>query len=232
MANRNKNAFTTVLLEKNINNAQIITGKNPDNVIALNVQGYTFDRLSNVSKLDVELLADDIACMGTKKAFEVFMANRSSVAKQKVNNAHGRTVLEVLENALNQEMTYADSIKPLIQLKGKRLSDALECLKDITESQNTIFNENMNYYKTWVKHVVAWYTDKESCKFHAKGLELAKNFIMNALHNGDVLIVNEHVYTRYCLENFIKLWAESNSVKYSKVEIDKAINGWVKALGV
>jgi hypothetical protein len=231
MANRNRNAFTTVLLEKNINNAQIITGKNPDNVIALNVQGYTFDRLSSFTKLDVELLADDIACMGTQKAFEKFMACRSSVAKQKVNNAHGRTVIEALEHALAQNMTYADSIKPLIQLKGKRLSDALECLKDITESQNTIFDENMNYYKTWVKHVVAWYTDKESCKFHAKGVELAKNFIMNALHNGDILIVDEHVYTRYCLENFIKLWAESNSVKYSDADIDKAISEWVRALG-
>ena len=231
MANRNRNAFTTVLLEKNINNAQIITGKNPDNVIALNVQGYTFDRLSSFTKLDVELLADDIACMGAQKAFEAFMATRSSVAKQKVNNAHGRTVFEALEHALSQNMTYADSIKPLIQLKGKRLSDALECLKDITESQNTIFNENMNHYKTWVNHVIAWYTDKESCKFHAKGLELAKSFIMSALHNGDILIVNEHVYTRYCLENFIKLWADANSVKYSDEDVKKAIDEWVRALG-
>jgi hypothetical protein len=169
--------------------------------------------------------------MGTQKAFEKFMACRSSVAKQKVNNAHGRTVMEALEHALNQGMTYADSIKPLIQLKGKNLSDALECLKDITESQETFLGENMNYYKTWVNHVIAWYTDKESCKLHAKGLELAKEFIMNALHNGDILIVNEHVYTRYCLENFIKLWADANSVKYSKEDINKAINEWVKVLG-
>ena len=49
MSNRNKNAFTKALQENNIQ-AQLISGSNPENIIAIVVSGYKFDKTTHMTK--------------------------------------------------------------------------------------------------------------------------------------------------------------------------------------
>ena len=109
MSTKNDKAFKEA--EKMLNNKgfypQIITGKNPTNVIAMVVSGYKFDRLSGFIKSDALELARDIIENGVAKAYEHHTYNRNSTAKQKINDAHGRSYRECTENHNTQEMTYA-----------------------------------------------------------------------------------------------------------------------------
>ena len=106
MANRNRVATIKAMVENNVV-GQVITGKNPDNVVAVVVGGYKFDRLANTTRDELDALMASIAC-NLKEAYMAHVERRSSCAKQKINDAHGRSYRECSINHDTQEMTYAD----------------------------------------------------------------------------------------------------------------------------
>lgn len=233
MSNFNYGGCLKSAEENNVKEFQTILGKeNPrgKNVIGINIGGYTFDRLSNFTKSEFDALFMDIKTLGVAKAYEVHVASRS-VARQKVNRAWGRSVGESFINKVNQEFTYADSIKPLIQLKGARLVDALECLKDLTENSKSIMGDNMNKYNTWVKHVIAWYTDKESCRDYKNGMKNAKDFIMTSIKTGKIHLIGEFIYTNYNLYQFVRLWCSENQIETTPEKIQEYVDRWVDSYG-
>ena len=99
MSNYNSVTFEKAIMASGIP-CQIVTGKNPRTVIALNIGGYTVNGCSVWTKVEIEAFFDYCKCHGIDEAVK-------SVAKQKINGAHGRTREEELRNHEAQEMTYA-----------------------------------------------------------------------------------------------------------------------------
>lgn len=213
MSNRNYNATVKALQENNLQ-AQIITGKNPENAQAIIIEGYTFDKITHMNKASIMELCQNIACMGVKEAYTQYVSDRQSVALQKINTAHGRTVLEVLENQLGQARTYADTFHNY-QFKGKALHDCLALYLYDTENNHEIVtgkNENFAYYKTWVRMAYNFYTDKD-CKDWKHGKQIAENVMRWLLKTKQVRLIREHVYSNEALCEFVRCWEKANNLR-------------------
>ena len=226
MANMNLNSFTKSADEHNITGYQLIMGKAKSNVIGMLYGGYNFDRLSLWTRADIDNLMDCIKHYGAKVAYEMHESSKTSVAKQKINTARGRSHEECIQHREQQQMTYADTYKHLIQFKNNSLGACLECLKDLTENNESIMGDNMNNYEVWIEHVKAGFI--EDAKGNTtRGLARAKEFIINALSNNDIYIINECIYTNYNLVNFVKVWTKANGGRIGDAEAQKLVNKWV-----
>ena len=216
MVARNLKPFVTGAKERNINMQYILSGsKQGDNGNAVIIDGYKFDRVSQYLKEDVTNFLDYVQKYGAKSAYEARMGLSNSVAKQKVNDAWGRTMSESAKHHNDQQFTYADGIKHLIQFKGQKLSDCLDALVDLTETSKSLFNgENMNDVRVWTRHMGAWHNPKI-----LKCQELIKN--------KEVYVINGFIYTNYNLFQFIKLYAKSNNYMITDEQIQAKVNAWV-----
>ena len=225
MANMNLKQFNEQALLHGVT-MQLIMGKAKNNVIGMLCGGYKFDRLGNFTKCEIENLMQEIACEGVQKAFENHNFNRFSVAKSKINEAHGRTRMEVGFNQLDQSMTYADGIKKLVQFKGRNMTSCLDTLHDIKIRHEDIRHENINEYKTWVQHVINWYVEDNK----SKGLGIAKSVIMNGLKNKQFRIIDGIVYTRWELQQFMQTWLEVNGLgRLTDDKIEQIADAWQKS---
>ena len=185
MANNNRRTFEKVAEANNIKQFQLVLGKNPNNVIALNIGGFTFDRLSLYTRCEIELLMEDIACNGATEAYKNFMdaRNASSASKQKVFSGHGRSRNEVKTHELEQEMTYADRFFN-IQFAGQSLPHVLW--------QYTIYNGN-------------------ECMGLAKSYKgFHKNCTVEDIRN-NFIIVNEKMYAINNMIEVINKWLSVNN---------------------
>lgn len=137
-----------------------------------------------------------------------------SVAKQKINTAHGTTVIKESENWINQLMTYADGVKSLIQLKGQSLNTVINAYMDLTENANNVMGNNLNYYKDWVESMKHWHDN-------------AKIKVLAMLQNKEVFIMNEYVYSKVGMYNLIKNWFGENDIPTNDDKINSIIEKWV-----
>ena len=218
MANNNLKKGMEMAQKYGITDVQFIQGKNPKQAINIIYKGKKYSTSAFVGK-DWQDLFSTLAC--TK---EVSM---ESVASQKVSTAWGKNAIQTFFNQDTQSMTYADGIGSLIQVKGQSLKKCLAQLVDITEHENSINNENMNYYKTWVQHVINFYATDDEGNFDIKKVSKAKKVVFDLINNKEVYIIREHIYTNYNLYEFIKNWYGENDIKISKKDIQNKVNEWV-----
>jgi len=162
---------------------QLIPGASPKNCKAIIYNGITI-KSSNMTGCELEALFAELACKQNVEGL--------SVAKQKVNEAHGRSYRECLDNFIEQYMTYADDFEG-VQFKGRKLNEVLEVLVcDAPESLE---------YKNWLVSMQDW---------HGKN---AKNKVMEMLNNKDVYAVNGHVISQKSFTRFITKWFKDNEIE-------------------
>lgn len=213
MSNRTRGTWTKALAEKGIT-AQLVAGSNPENIIAVVISGYKFDKTTHMTKSSILDLVNDITCMGVKDAYTQYVNDRQSVALQKINTAHGRTAIEILENQLGQARTYADTFHNY-QFKGKALHDCLALYIYDTENNHELItdkHENFAYYKTWVKMVYGFYMDKDN-KDWKHGKTIAENVMRWSLKTKQVRLIREHVYSNEALCEFVRCWEKANNLR-------------------
>lgn len=208
MATANRKSFEKGIFERGLQ-AQIIlsNSKNQNNVVAIIVDGYKFDRLSLYTKIDVDILLDDITCNGTQKAYEHHTCKRSSVAKQKVNEAHGRTESETQNNQDMQGMTYADVLQNIQHLN----KTWVEVLQQVVarDERSSLSLEN------WIEKIK-----------HFHGDNFKKVIAKNA--NKTIFLINGHIHNRYALsENLKKCGLENFGREFSESEISSMIKMFV-----
>lgn len=201
MATMNKNGFIKSAQEHNITGYQLIMGKAKNNVIGMLYGGYQFDRLSLFTRLEIDMLMDDIACNGAQVAYEHHTYNRKSVAKQKVNGAHGREDGERIVNYIMQFMTYADPFKN-IQFKGQTWVSVLNQL--VEREQESEISKVAN----WVENMKDWHAGN------------AKRIVFELINNKDVRILNGHVIPEKTFERFLNQFCKENNLK--ELESEKA----------
>lgn len=187
MANRNRVATIKAMVENNVQ-GQIITGKNPDNVVAVIVGGYKFDRLANTTRDELDALMASIAC-DLKEAYTAHVERRSSCAKQKINEAHGRSYRERAIHHDTQEMTYADRFQN-IQFVGQTISHVLwqyvvedtgcsiESIREWEVDDDNFIKINQTYYniENMFEVIDKWLeVNHKGCTKDAK-LEIVKTF--------------------------------------------------------
>ena len=206
MATMNKNGFIKSAQEHNITGYQLIMGKAKNNVIGMLYGGYQFDRLSLFTRLEIDMLMDDIACNGAQVAYEHHTVNRKSVAKQKVNEAHGREDGERIVNYIMQFMTYADPFKN-IQFKGQTWVGVLNQL--VEREQESEISKVAN----WVENMKDW---------HASN---AKRIVFELINNKDIRILNGHVIPEKTFERFLGQFCKENNLKeFKDTEMKELIN--------
>lgn len=176
---------------------QLIAGANETNCKGVLYKG-TLIKTSNYTGMDFELLFEKLACGQ--------VVNACSVAKQMVNDAHGRTREESLKNYANQDMTYAGCLEN-IQLYGRTL---MEVLLQVFDRQ--IFVYDMNYKNNWIKSLKNWHGDN--------ALKVANKMIVNK----DVRVIKGYAVASKYFYKAVDLWIKENKLSYvaddkKKVEI-------------
>ncbi len=217
MAKNNLNGFNESARQHGISGYQLIMGgaKNGKNVAGMLLEGYTFDTLTNYTREDIDMLMDNIKCMGVAEAYKEHIQGRNSKAKQKVSDANGRTDMERLVNLLDQSMTYADGVKHMIPLGSADLLTCMQCLVDIVEDSKNIMGENLNEVHTWVERMKDWHSFN------------AKQKVFEMLTNRDIITLNGFVYTNYALVSLVKAWAKAQNKKVSPEQAQGFVNKWV-----
>ena len=212
MANKNYNGCMKAINETGVQ-AQVLTGKNSYNVIAVLVQGYKFDSLANFNSQDFMDLFQSIKCEGVESAYNAHTYGRNSSAKQKVNDAHGRSYRESAVNHMVQDMTYADRFSG-VQFK-RNLYDVLVmyCKLDVDAE---LFPSFRDYdYKDFAKSYININYGK-----NCKGLniqDIKDNYI----------IVDNKVFAINNLVEVVNQWIKENGLQdVSREEKVKAIRGF------
>ena len=188
MANMNLNSIVKSAQEHGVTDYQLIMGssKSGKNVNAILIGGYKFDRISNLTKCEIDIIMDDIACNGVAVAYEHHTYGRNSVAKQKVNEGHGRSNDERFAYLLKQMMTYAKRFNG-IQFVGQSMESVFDQL---------IERESLTLDR-WVKGMIEWHGS------NAKALVL--NAIGKSMH-----IVDNKVICDCTFRNLISEYAKQN----------------------
>ena len=191
MANMNLNSVVKSAQEHSVTDYQLIMGssKSGKNVNAILIGGYKFDCISNLTKVEIDTIMDDIACNGVAVAYEHHTHGRNSVAKQKVNEGHGRTDDERFAYLLKQMMTYAKRFKN-VQFVGQTMESVFDQLIEV-ESQT--FTEWVNSCKDW----------------HGKN---AKAFILNSIGK-NVHVIGDKVVCDRTFRDSIGEYAKQNGYK-------------------
>lgn len=220
MANNNLKTALRLMEQYGIQNIQVIQGTNPKQCIGIMYNGQRISTSAWVGH-DFEAFFSEV---------KTGSCSVESVAKQKVSEAWGFTEEARQAHRDEQERTYADNINHLIQLKGRKISD--------------VFNDYMHYqemnnlleYKQWIETVKAWYTEPET-DFNGniisqvsieKGLARAKEFVLNALKNKDLYIINGYVYSNYGLTQLVKNWYGENDIKTTNENNQKIVNKFIE----
>ena len=174
---------------------QLIAGASETNCKAV-MYGGMMIKTSNYNGLMFEQLFEKLACGQ--------VADACSVAKQMINDAHGRTRRESLNHFVKQDMTYADSMD--MQFVGRTLAEVLQQAldKQIDESEY-----DLNDVHNWIK------TMKD---FHkADTVAVVKRMIAKK----EVRIVNNKVVASKFFYNAIDEWTKAND--YKAITDDKKI---------
>lgn len=182
---------------------QLIEGKNPLNCQAVIVNGKRI-ATSNMNGLQLEMLFSDIAC-GQH-------VDGSSVAKQKINEAHGRTNEERLSYFIKQLMTYANRFDG-VQFIGQSMESVLN---QMVKNQSLTLTD-------WVKGMQDWHGSN------------AKALVYKAIKNKEIHVIDESkiVICDCTFRDFIKEYAKQNQLR---VPTDKEqgimIDTYLKGIGV
>ena len=207
MATNNLKKFQKGLFNRGLQ-GQIILGnsKNGNNVSAIIVSGYKFDRLCNMTGEDVDMLLDDIAC-NVKSAYEMHVSGRNSHATQKVEKAHGRTDSEVENNQNKQDMTYCN-VCANIQHYNRTWQDVLKQVVTRDKAEKTSLNN-------WIESMRGMHGDS-----------FKKVIAKNA--NKNIFLIDGYIYNRYAFEKNLERYGQENfNRKLNKVEIDNMIKMFV-----
>lgn len=198
MANYNLGSFNKMAQKYNVTGHQLIMGKANGNVIGMLLGGYKFDSLGNFTKLDIDMLFSTIACKGVAEAYKEHTYGKNSVAKQKVNNAHGRMDGERLVNFLEQSMTYADPFAN-VQFKG--------------HTWISVFNQLVESRKCEVVKVENW---KESMKhWHENSVAVVERM----LNNKEIRVFDGYAIPSEVFKKFLNKYCEENN--YNTLPEDK-----------
>ena len=166
---------------------QLIAGASETNCKAV-MYGGTMIKTSNYNGLMFEQLFEKLACGQ--------VADACSVAKQMINDAHGRSREESLAHYAKQEMTYADSMD--MQFVGRTLA---EVLQQALDKQIDKSGYDLNEIHNWLN------TMKD---FHgADTIKVAKRMIAKK----EVRIVNNNVVVSKFFYNAIDEWVKANNYK-------------------
>lgn len=171
-------------------NCQLIPGASETNCKAVIYNGIKHST-SNWTGIMFDSFFAEIACGQN--------VDGSSVAKQKINEAHGRAYGERLVNFLEQYMTYADPFEN-IQFVGQTWISVL----------NQLVEREMDFALTEVNQ---W---KESMKeWHVNSDEVVTRMI----ESKEVRILNNHVIPSKSFERFLIQYCKENN--YTVLSQDK-----------
>lgn len=193
MANSNLRGFNKAINELGLNGVQLLSGKHENCVIALMYGGYKFEKLANFNSTDAYDLLENIKCFGVEEAYNMHVGCSSvkSVCVQKVNDAHGRTRMEIIRNAEQQSGTYADRFAG-VQFVGQGLYNVFRMY---CECDFTVLN-----YREWLKDMM---TDR---KFVAMGKEKFIKFVKD-----NYIVVDENIIPVKDLFEVIDQWTSENN---------------------
>ena len=177
---------------------QLVAGASDTNCKAVVVNGMQF-KTSNLTGTGFQELFEKIAC-GQK-------VEACSVAKQMINDAHGRTRNESLKNFMGQDMTYADPYWG-VQFAGRKLAEVFDQLIE-RETKRGLFDATS--LENWVK------TMKDIHGVDA--LDMIKQMIMDK----EIRVYDEHVITNKICMMFIDKWVSENNKQAISNDKKKAI---------
>lgn len=212
MANMNLNSVVKSAQEHNVTDYQLIMGnsKSGKNVNAILIGGYKFDCISNLTKVEIDTIMDDIACNGVAVAYEHHTHGRNSVAKQKVNEGHGRSNEERFAYLLQQMMTYAKRFSG-IQFVGQTMESVFDQL---------IEREDLMTLDRWVKGMIDWHGSK------------AKALVFDAIKDKSMHVLKDNKVICDCtFRDYITEYAKQNKLRVpNKDEQTKMIAVYLKDL--
>ncbi len=191
MANMNLNSVVKSAQEHGIKDYQLIMGnsKSGKNVNAILIGGYKFDCISNLTKVEIDTIMDDIACNGVAVAYEHHTHGRNSVAKAKVNEGHGRSNEERFAYLLQQMMTYAKRFSG-VQFVGQTMESVFDQL---------IEREDLTLDR-WVKGMIDW---------HGRN---AKQKVLDAITNKEMHVIGDKVICDCTFRDYITKYAKQNKL--------------------
>ena len=231
MANYNEKTFRKFMDMYHVE-GQLITGKSNNgngNVIAMNCGRYQFKGLSQFTKLNIELLIQAIACDGIEKAYQEH-TYRNSVAKQKINEAHGRTNEERQSHENKQEMTYARLLDHRIQFVGNTLSNVYNELFMYEKDFQDWHTKDLSRYstKTFIidTPIKAWF--KCLSWYHKNPIETGKELIKT----GYMRILRGYPIPHKKLMAHTWAWAKLNKIECTEQQMIKAVNKFCELVGV
>lgn len=198
MANYNIGSFNKISAQYNITGHQLIMGKAKGQVIGMLLDGYKFDGLGNFIKSDIDMLFSTIACKGVAEAYKEHTYGKTSVAKQKVNPAHGRMDGERLMNFLEQGMTYADPFAN-VQFKGHTWVSVFNQLVDTRRCESV-------KYENWVNSMREWHVN-------------SKLVVERMLNDKEIRVIDGYAIPNAVFKKFIDKYCEENN--YNKLNDDK-----------
>ena len=152
----------------------------------------------------------------------------ASVALQKINTAHGTTAIKEADNYKKQNMTYADDIQHLIQLKGRKFSDVLNEYIDgymVNNKENSVY-----YYKNWFKGLIdVRRTDLDLVNFsYDKQIKAIREIAKDLINKKQVVFYNEMAIDNYGVYKLIKNWHGENDIQINENKLielrDKVMN--------
>ena len=165
---------------------QLIAGASETNCKAVLVNGMQF-KTSNLTGTGFQELFEKLAC-GQK-------ADACSVAKQMINEAHGRSRNESLKNFMGQDMTYADPYAN-IQFAGRTLTDVFN---QLIKRETTSGLYDVNEVSNWIKTMIDWHGAN------------AKAVVKQMITNKEVRIYDRHVISNKIFLMCIDKWVSENN---------------------
>lgn len=215
MAVSNLNKFNKYAQQYNIGEYQLIMGadKKGRNVKGMLVSGYMFDRLSQFGLSgddDIQELMQNISCYGAAKAYEMHVNGRNSVAKQKVNEAHGRSNDERTGYLIQQLMTYGKRFKN-IQFVGQTMEGVFDQIVE---------NETITVAQ-WVEGMKDWHGSN------------AKRLVFEALQNHTMHVIDNITVCDVTFRDAISRYAKENKCNEpTEEQKTKMINVYIAGLGI
>ena len=166
---------------------QLIPGASETNCKGVMYKG-TLIKTSNYTGMDFELLFEKLACGQVSGA--------CSVAKQMINDAHGRTREESLKNYANQGMTYAGCLTN-VQFYGRTLMEVLI----------QVYDKQIDHSELDLCQVKNWMIAMKD--MHGSNYLKATNKL---IADKDVRIIKNHVVASKFFYQAIDQWIKENNL--------------------
>lgn len=204
MANQNRKRLTETLTKVGIiNECQFIPSEKDEKVILSVLYKGKKYKTNTLWGKDIDEFAENLACgidVGT-----------SSVALEKVNEAHGYAEEDRQTNLIMQLRTYAKSFAG-VQFEGRHPHDSFDMYV-----MNSGEIDSINH---WIEMMPLYHEDLSR--------DAIKKMMVDMLKNQEVLVIDNKVFSRLSFDKLMDKWETDNDRKLAQDIKEKLINDYIE----